>query len=82
MNSFEWFSFTINDWNPWLVLPSDFKMLICPIVALDDINIVPGGNNFAELFLSPFSLIFLLLESTYLSLPTSLGVNQFIEPFQ
>jgi len=57
-------------------------MLICPIVALDDINIVPGGNNFAELFLSPFSLIFLLLESTYLSLPTSLGVNQFIEPFQ
>ena len=41
-----------------------------------------AGNNFAELFFKPFSVIVLSLSRIYLVLPISEGVNQFISPSQ
>ena len=57
-------------------------MLTSPTVALEDNNIVFAGNNFAELFFKPFSVIVLSLSRIYLVLPISDGVNHLISPFQ
>ena len=82
MNStFELF-LIVNDWKPWFVVDFLRIILLLPIVALVVSNIVFMGNNVAELFSSPFSVIFRSLLNKYLFSPTSVGVNQFILPFQ
>ena len=57
-------------------------MLTSPTVALEDSKIVFAGNNFAELFFKPSSVICLSLSRIYFVLPISEGVNHFIFPSQ
>ena len=52
------------------------------MVALEVSKMDPGLSSFTLQFLKPSLVIFLSLEETYLFDPTSVGVNQFIEPFQ
>lgn len=61
---------------------SEFKIAVLPIPAREVNSTVPVGNNFAELFFSPNSVILLLLSFTNISFPISTGENQLISPFQ
>ena len=72
----------INDWNPWLVVHSCNVIEHSPTVALELNKILFRFKSFALEFFNPFSVIVLLLKSTYLLLPISLGVNHCILPFQ